>query len=241
MKLDRASFKNRWQRVKSTLKTQRPSASAAQETSIVANPIAHRKSKKKSAVSPVGTLTSGDVSHRLSTVSNSTSHEQLTRTQSANLAATAEAPVQPRRNIEIINRKVDADAAPEQLPVGFNLNSGAAKLSGSSNGLLAASEQTATNHMTTQVNGAPVIVPALAPVAGPVTASNAPPSELVAPAKSPPVKPGLVRQSSRAVIWQRALKTLQENDPKKYKVLDKVLENLSIPENDKVRELSESK
>ena len=247
----KASFKNWWQRVKSTLKTQRPSASAAQETSIVPKPIAHRKSKKKSAVSPVATLTSGDVSHRLSTVSNSTSHEQLTRAQSANPTATAEAPVQPRGNTEIINRDdadghdADADAAPEPHPVGSttvptpHLNSGAAESSGSSNGLFAGSEQIATNHVTTPGNGAPVIAPAVAPVAGPVTASNAPPSKLAAPAKSPLVKPRLLRQSSHAAIWHEALNTMQENDPKRYEVFDEVLGNLSTPENDKVRRLFE--
>ena len=102
--------------------------------------------------------------------------------------------------------------------------------------------------MTTLVNGAPVnapaIAPAIAPVAGPVTASNAPPSKLAAPAKSPLVKPRLLRQSSGAARWHKALETLQGADPEKYEVLNKVLGNVSTPENDKVRklfELSESK
>ncbi len=213
-------------KLKSAFKTKRGSASAAQKTSRTATPIADRKSKKRSAVSLVGTSTAGDTSHGLSTVSNSTSHEQGTHAQSANPAATAEAPVQPRTDTEIINGdNADGHAAPERLPVGSNIvrthppDSKAAEPNGSSNKLTADSGQTATNHMTAPVNGAPV--------ASPATASNAPPPELAKPGKSPLV------QSSGAAIWHKALERLEENDPKKYKVLNEVLEKVSTSKDDK--------
>ena len=232
MKRPRAFVKKCVQKVKSAFNTRKPSASAAQETT--------------RAVSSVGNSTAGDTSHRSSTVLHSPSHEQRTHAQSANPAATAEAPVQPRINTRIINsdnavgQYADADAAPERLPVDstivrtHHLDSEAAKSGGSSNGLTAASGQTTTTHMTAPVNGAPVIAQAVAPAASPVTAPNAPPSDLAAPAKTP-----LVQQSSAAAIWHEALKTFEELDPKKYKILDEVLKNVSTPKNDKISRLLE--
>ena len=256
MKRARAFIKNHWQRAKSVFQTKKPLASATHETSIAADLIADRNSRKEPAVPSVGTSTAGDISHHPSTVSSSTSQEQRTRVESANPAATTPKPVQSRTNTKTISSNnadghdTDADAASERLPVGFttvrthHLDSGAAESSNSSNGLTTASGQTATSRMILPIDGAPVIAQAVAPVAGPVTASNAPLSALSVPAEPPHVKPRLVQQSSGAVIWHEALKTLQKQDQKRYEILDKVFENVSTPKNDKLRrllELSESK
>lgn len=56
--------------------------------------------------------------------------------------------------------------------------------------------------MIAPADKAPVVAQAVAPVADPVIAFNAPLSELSVPAESPHVKPRLVQQSSSAVIWQ---------------------------------------
>ncbi len=229
MKRARASVKKYVQRVKSASKTQETSASAAQETSIAANLIAEREFISRSALSSVGTSTAGDIAHGSSIVSKSTSHEQPTRAQSANPAATAEGTVRARIDRKIIESdNTDGPAEPSDF----------------SNGLTADSGQTAKNHVTAPVNGAPVIAQAVAPVASPVTASNAPPFELAAPAEPSLLRHLLVQQSSGALIWHGVLRTFEKNDPRTYKILDKVFENVSTPKNDKVSslfELSESK
>ena len=245
MKRARAFVKKHVQRVKSIFKSEQPLASAAHGTSIAANLITDRRSRNEPAVSSVGTSTAGNISH-----------QQRTRVQSADSTATAKAPVQPRMNTKTINSDTanghgaNAGDTSERLPVNFstvgthNLDGRAAELSGSSSDPTAALGQSTTGHTAASVNGTPVIAQAVAPVAGPVTASNAPLSGLAGPVKSPHVQPRFVQQSSSAMIWHEALKTLQKNDPEKYKVLDKVLENVSTPKNDEVSklyELSESK
>ena len=245
MKRARAFVKKHVQRAKSIFKTEQPLASAAHGTSIAANLITDRRSRNESAVSSVGTSTAGNISH-----------QQRTRVQSADSTATAKAPVQPRMNTKTINSDTanghgaNAGGTSERLPVNFstvgthNLDGRAAESSGSSSDLTAALGQSTTDHTEASVNGTPVIAQAVAPVAGPVTASNAPLSDLAAPVQSPHVQPRLVQQSSSAMIWHEALRTLQKNDPEKYKVLDKVLENVSTPKSDEVSklyELSESK
>ena len=256
MKRVRAFIKKHRQKAKSVSKAENPWASAAHDTSIAADLIADRKSRQELAIPSVGTSTAGDVSHRSSTESRSTSHKQRTLIESANPAATAQKPVQSRINTKIVSSNnadghdTDGDAAEARLHVGsttirtYHLDSGAAESSKSSNGLTVASGQTAPTHMTASVEGAPVMAQAVAPVAGSVTTSKAPLAELSVPAESPHVKPRLVQQSSGAVIWLKALETLQENDPERYDILDKVLENVSTPKNDEFRrlfELSESK
>ena len=251
MKRAWASVKKKWQRAKSAFKTKQPSASAAQEPSVAVNLITDREPKKEPAVSSIGTSPTGNISHRSSTVCDTTSHKQRTRVQSANSAATARTPIQARMNTNIIHsdeadgHDADVDAASERLPVAFttvgthHLDSGAAESSGSFNDLTAALGQTTTDHTAASVNETPVIAQAVAPVAGPVTASNATLPESAAPVQSRHLQPRLVQQSPGAMIWYEALKTLQRNDPEKYKVLDKVLENVSTPKNDEVSELYE--
>lgn len=120
-----ALIKKHRQRAKSVSKTDRPLAASAHETSIAADLIADRRSRKEPAISSVGTTTAGDISHRSATISSNTSHKQRTRVESAYPVATAHNPVQSRINIKSISSNnadghdTDADAASERLPIGF--------------------------------------------------------------------------------------------------------------------------